>query len=545
MPTFAERSSAALSAKEPYAPNASAELSAKGNPGEYASARLPANPAYSASAALAERLPSYAEWDSAQLSGEGIPEAQLLRMRQAYLINPPISEAEMISTTPVTKTIVAATKGKYATSVRAATSSDSDLAFGLFTIGPTSMTELQLEVNNWWFLANTTEEQINSGTLSVEGVLIDTLSGTQVRWKFGGSNTGTVPTTAGAARLLSDVMSPASFGLVVFPAFSRWLVGLRRTAASSSDSLPYDGSNQLLTRPLEADYWYPSSASSAATIAAAYFDAKPPLAAVTNASTKSTGTVIAAPNTSSGSGTSGAAGGLVLLGRANGPTRAVCVVGHSIADGNADVNNPMPTDYGDGWAGRMLVGTDGLPIASLVKATVGGDRAQYRAAANTLSRNAMAQCTTVIIDLIVNDLANGRTFAQLTADIYTLTALAKSQGAKYVLVAGCCPRTASTDSWATLTNQSFGSPSGTWADPAGTNIRGLVNAQFAADAAAKANNIDGYIDFPSVTESGSTGKWRVDLGQPTTDGIHPQPVLLDLMGAVARTAVLALPTATV
>lgn len=71
MPAFAELASAALAAKEPYGPTASAALSTKGNAGEYASAQLAANGGYAASADLAAKTPSYAEYDSANLSTGG------------------------------------------------------------------------------------------------------------------------------------------------------------------------------------------------------------------------------------------------------------------------------------------------------------------------------------------------------------------------------------------------------------------------------------------------------------------------------------------
>lgn len=482
----------------------------------------------------------------ARIQGVGaIPESRLLRFRQAYMSPQPVSDAAMISTTPVTKSIIATTKGKYATGSRAATSLDSSITCELAEIGPTSMTELKLEINNWWFLANSTEEQINTGTVGVEAILVEVTTGLRKRFKFGGVNAGTVPITVGAARLLSDALLPSDFGLVVFPAYTKWQLVIRRTAASSSDALPWHGTNQSLTRELEYEYQYASGTSNAAAIAAAYLDAAPALSLYAkDGSNVSLGQVSGPARPNSGASGISVAGGFVLLGRANGATRACVFLTDSIGDGTNDTQSPQPTDTGNGWIGRSILGTDGLPICSVLKATISGDRAQYRDGVNTLSRNGLAQATHCIIALGVNDLAGTRTLAQLRTNVYSLAALAKAQGCTKVLVASITPKTNSTDSWAGDANQSFSTPTDySMFDPGGTHIRQDFNAQMATDAAGAANNIDGYIDFTTVTDSGpSTGKW---IAGGTSDGTHPLPAIHALMAPIARAAILALPAAIV
>ncbi len=51
----------------------------------------------------------------------------------------------------------------------------------------------------------------------------------------------------------------------------------------------------------------------------------------------------------------------------------------------------------------------------------------------------------------------------------------------------------------------------------------------------------GYFDVADATESArDSGKWRVDLGVPSTDGIHPETVLHDgPMKALINPAVMA------
>jgi len=471
-----------------------------------------------ASAALAIGLSS---------GGGSIPESSLFFNRAAYLISPPISEADMISTTPVTKTIVATTKSKYATGSRAATSQDSSVTRELVQIGPASCTELQLEINNWWLLASASGEAVNTGLLSVEACLVDLVTGIQRRFLFSATNIGSAPIT-GPARLTSDALLPSVFGLTLFPAYSEWLLVIRRTAAASTDGLPWHGTNQSLTRELEFEYQYASGTNSAAAIAAAYIDNAPTLSQFSKNGANTVIGVTSAPTQPTGASGLSVAGGFVLLGKTNAATRAICMMGDSISDGTADTQTPQPTDFGNGWFSRALVGSDGLPLGSSVKATISGDRAQYAASVNTLRRVALSQCTLAVIALGVNDLAGGRTQAQLLTDVRALAALAKAQGAAKVAVASITPKTAG--SWADAASQNFTGL--TMFDPAGTALRQGFNAAVAADAASDSNSIDEYIDFTSVTDNGATGKWA-DNG--TADGTHPSPAMCALMAGPART----------
>jgi len=444
-----------------------------------------------------------------------IPESALFGNRLAYLTDPPLAEADMISITPVTKLLVAATKAKYATSTRSAASLDSSVSQSIHQIGPTSQTELRLEINNWWFLANATEEQINAGALSVEAVLVDDLSGRRARLTFDGSAIGTVPVTAGAARLVSDALLPAAFGLTVFPALSRWRLVVRRTAASGA-ALPYHGTNQSLTRIGEYEYQYASATSDAATIAAAYLDAAPPLAQFSKDNANAAlGQVSGVVRPNSGASPNPVAGGFVLLGRANAATRAYCFVGDSITDGTNDTQSPQPTDTGAGWVGRAMTGADGLPIAAFLKASISGDRAQYRAAVNALSRQALAQATAMILALGTNDIAGGRTAAQLIADLTTLAALGRAQGCAKIV--GCTITPKAADATNAAVHSAGFSPGG---------VRDTVNAWIRASGGV----FDQIIDFGAL--DGTGGLWADAAHQQ--DGTHPSPAGCIAMADIAR-----------
>lgn len=477
-------------------------------------------------------------------AGSGaVPESVLMRNRLAYLINPPISEADMVSTTPVTKTIIATTKNKYATSARATTSLDSTITRHIISIGPASMTELNLEVHNWWWVAGgVAGETINTLTLNIEAELVDLTTGLRARFKFGGNNAGTVPITPGAAYLVSDALLPAAFGLTLLPAYSRWLLTIRRTASGAAAlGLPWHSTNQSLTRELEFEYQYSSATSNAAAIAASYLDATPALVQFSHLGATVQGVVSGVGRPNSGATGLSCAGGYVITGRANAKTRAIVFVGDSKSDGTNDTQTPQPTDEGNGWAGRCLRDpSTGLVIASSLKSTVGGDKAQNRVAVDTLSSRAYGQANIGVIAFGANDLKGGRTFAQLRDDTRTIAQRMKAAGVRKVLVASCDPQTVAAGSdWSNAANQSFTGLA--MFDPTGTHIRQDYNAQMAADAAAKANNIDGYIDFTTVTDDGTTGKWASAGGTQamTTDGIHELPAMEIMKANIARAAILA------
>lgn len=467
----------------------------------------------------------------------GMIESEFYHFRGLYLTGADTDDTDMLSTTAVSKLIVAATKGKYAVSSNTAATNDSSLTSTLVQIGPASCTELRLEINNWWLLANSTEEQINSAVISVEAVLVDLDSGLRVRFKFSTANIGSVPITSGAARLVSDALLPASFGLAVFPAFSRWCIVVRRTANSSSDALPWDGQYGELSRQMEYDYWYPSGSSSAATVAAAYLDNRETLVQhIKDNSNNIVGLAHAPGRPNVSSSTLSSVGGIILLGKTNAATRAIAIIGDSIADGSGDGTAPVPTDLGPGWFSRALVGSDGYPLASSIKATIASDRAQYAAAVNTLRRNAMAKATHVVIALGNNDVFGSRTSTQIRDDLRTLATLAKAQGASKVIMALVTPRTSSTDSWVTTANQTVVTNFGV------SGLRDTVNAQIISDVTAGTHDMDDYIDFSSVIEESGTRKWLANM---TADGVHPNATAAALMAGVARTKFAALAKAIV
>ena len=472
--------------------------------------------------------------------GGSVPESSLFFDRRAYLVSPPLSEAAMVSTTPVTKTIVATTKNKYATSSRSSTTYDQNITRHVLHIGPVSMTELTAELHNWWFTSGAAGETIGPGTMDTMFSLTDTVTGLTRYFQWGGSDTGVVPTTAAAAYLVSDPLLPSAFGLLLFPAYSRWLLQVyRKTNVASATSFPWHGTNQSFTREQEYDYQIASATVNAAALKAAYLDGKPPLVQYDRKSPSSSNQGIATAPTwpHSSSGASVTAGGIVITGRANGKTRAIIFVGDSKSDGTNTTQTPQPTDEGNGWIGySMRDPSNGLVIGSMLKSTMSGDRAMWR---NTLnsdlnSAHAYSQGNIGVIALATNDIKGGQTGLQCANNCRGIAGKMKSAGIRKVIVTSCDPQTASSNGWIDTAGQSFTGLS--MFDPSGTAHRQAFNSLMAADAAAKVNNIDGFMDFTPATDAAG-GLW---VPNGSADGIHELDVVAIAKGNIARSALLAI-----
>lgn len=437
-----------------------------------------------------------------------------------------------LRTTPATGLLIAATKGKIATGSRAGASLDSSLARMLVTLGPADWSELRIRLDNWWALASATGEQANAQPMSVEATLTSLATGAFTRFRFGGANVGAV---AAGGFLVSDAVVPSAFGLASFPRASQWLLTVRRTLGASTDGLPWMGANESLSWETEYEYQYASGTSAAAAVAAAYLDASPTLAQASVTATKQVTTGIAPPNT--GASGIGVMGGVVLLGRATGATRAVVVLGDSIADGNNDVQAPPPTRHGNGIFGRAIADAAGAPLAGMVKCTLSGDRAQWFAGANAQRRTHLPYAGIAVVEYGVNDIAGGRTYAQVYADLKTIWALCKAQGVKWVIQTTLPPKTTSTDAFATTANQT---PAAGF-EPGG--IRDQLNAQIKADALARANGLDDVMDVAAALQDGTLpNRWAAPGGvAQTADGTHPSAQACIAGAAVVRAKLAATP----
>lgn len=131
---------------------------------------------------------------------------------------------------------------------------------------------------------------------------------------------------------------------------------------------------------------------------------------------------------------------------------------------------------------------------------------------NTFRARQAAYHTDVIVQYGVNDVnLQARTGAAAMADLQTIYALFPT---KRVWGSTVLPVSTSTDSWATTANQTT----------AGTNAQRVI---LNTDLRAVPAPLVGIFDNAAVVETSlNSGIWNVfaSIGQPTNDGLHPNPV---------------------
>jgi hypothetical protein len=187
--------------------------------------------------------------------------------------------------------------------------------------------------------------------------------------------------------------------------------------------------------------------------------------------------------------------------------RALATIGDSICAGSGDGN--FDARGNTGWNGRASYNK----IPHVVIA-VGGTSAQGQAAAftNRLEMLHRLGITDVIIEWGINDLAGGRTAAQVEADLQSLWNLLDAEGFN-VYQTTITPRSTSTDNWVTLTNQTA----------LFTTHRPNLNTAIRAIPAP----LTGIVDMAAATEAtgGDIGKWLINtawgIDSYTSDGLHP------------------------
>lgn len=196
--------------------------------------------------------------------------------------------------------------------------------------------------------------------------------------------------------------------------------------------------------------------------------------------------------------------------------RVIAALGDSIVNGQGDA----PNSYG--WIDRAAIAT-ATPILKIGRS--GSAVVDWNTSGSRRTRGTQLDgVTDVIVAWGINDLVNNaRTAAQLKADLTTLYAYLAGLGIR-VHAATLCPRTTSTDSFATTTNQTAASPMTTailadvndWIRLLQPNVYGVIEQ---ADAVMSARN---------------SGLWKVDgtANKYTSDGTHPNNAGHTLTAAV-------------
>jgi lysophospholipase L1-like esterase len=221
---------------------------------------------------------------------------------------------------------------------------------------------------------------------------------------------------------------------------------------------------------------------------------------------------------------------LALIGRTT--ARPLVVLSDSIGEGVGDV-----ADSADHVG--MLARFAG-PSHPYINLSQSGDRLELFRQSNSKRLALLAYAKNVIFGMGVNDIGVGRTLPQIQSDMIAIWTLAKARlpQAGRILQTTITPSTTSTDSFATLANQTAApnfSTSGTgtreqlndWLRDGAPMLAGAP-ASTGTPNALRAGNalhpLHAVLDLADTVESArNSGKWSVDgtASKWTTDGLHP------------------------
>lgn len=247
---------------------------------------------------------------------------------------------------------------------------------------------------------------------------------------------------------------------------------------------------------------------------------------------------LADPTTTATQSSSQTSGGGVLVGKpaiVTGSRLYLGCIGDSLIAGSGD-----GTLFGNNEPGGWFVRAVNRAYPYIRAAHTGDTLSGYlRSGTSQHRRSFIGDCDVYLSEMATNDM--NLTLAQLQALKLAEWAYWKNRGALVVQVL-MQPRTTSSDSWATTTNQT---DVATGFSPAGTSLRDQLNAWYLTKPAG----CDYVLDFLSTIETApSSNRWRNvgngDAQAYTTDGTHPnnyaclqivtvaQPFLQNVMNAV-------------
>jgi lysophospholipase L1-like esterase len=191
-----------------------------------------------------------------------------------------------------------------------------------------------------------------------------------------------------------------------------------------------------------------------------------------------------------------------------GSTRTLVLVGDSILQQQHDTINTdwSPTSTLQWGFARRFAYTNKIPLLNL---SVIGDTVTGFVSTSgrkyAWRRGAVSDAATVLTNFGRNDIDAGRTLAQMKADLITLWEKIRSTGA-IVYQTTITPKTTSTDSWATVANQTVAETE---------SIRVQLNDWIRTVPTP----LSGIFDVADMVEtSRNSGIWKANL---TDDGIHP------------------------
>lgn len=368
-----------------------------------------------------------------------------------------------------------------------------DMRFKTF-VGPSDITDLQFAYAG--FVVEGASGEIATGNdVIIDDALENSVSTTFYPVRFSGSNLGNV--INGTAGNFSDLV-PVDFAAGSF----FWD---RRSLSLLSPSFNYPFS--FSTVPTAGDQSVISNTH--------------------NSQTNGIGSLVTPPGgvTNFNAGTYG-----VWIGIPKMPVPAALIIGDSIAAGFHDAGDAFGSA---GWIQRGLesVGTNNYPLPWLSQACPSSTYSTFLTGYRM--RQYWPYTTHALIAVGTNDLFSGASLATLQANLTTLVNSLKKTLSPYgkrlqVGSATLTPRTTSTDSWATLANQTAVSGYGT----------GGIRDQFNAWLFTQVGTLIDYVVDPNpyIESQTNHGLWIVNgtSNYATSDGLHPSSAACALAAAAAN-----------
>ena len=190
---------------------------------------------------------------------------------------------------------------------------------------------------------------------------------------------------------------------------------------------------------------------------------------------------------------------------------SVAIIGSSSAQGVGDVINVQNPQFVLGYIARSLKEKN-IPYINISMSGETGLNFLTDGAGKRRNLLNMCNCTYAINTYGSNDISTGATYDQMIIRLQKLNQVLSGFG--FInFFATYTPATTSTDAWATVANQTVGSV-----------VRPQLNTWLLTSSGFNIIDLEKYIDSGRSNNQQSTGKWRTDIGVPTTDGIHGSPI---------------------
>lgn len=382
-------------------------------------------------------------------------------------------------------------------------------------IGSGDVTEIVLAMNNWALGLNATDGlNLPANGYTIKQLWLTTEAGISVQVTVGGLTTWTV--ASGGNDVQSDPILPSDFGLGTFARNLRFVLGGILIPVDSGGTVVFGGRYASIVSDMVGKF------------AAGQLTLRAPVGAYPEANLKTfTGALVAG-----GAQGGGSVPPIIMLGKFDGTIPPVYMgVGDSIT---AYINDTATALKPTSFFGRALLDNYASPTsyrAGLKAGRPSGDARNWAVASANGAQAVLAGWCGYCNVLIERHGTNNRSYpSQYDAKKVIWDLFATNHGGtnfKRVAVA-LTGSTTSTDSWATLANQTLGSETG----PAGA-LASMNNAALAAVG----TDVDYYLETLGIR--GNVDKtvndyWRWATGPTTTDGLHPNSTAHELMAADLR-----------